>query len=931
MVLFIFAFSSNAQFDNFITVSDNKFMDGSSEFKPLFLNYVIRVTIDQTKNDYFISPEWNYSTLWGYPNTGGEGRYCFSLTDDRNASAAKLASDFIRIKSMGFNVVRIASGINWSNGNIVYPTGNKNTYLSLMNDLFNQLADNNLRAVFVLNASTNSYKYNEQFKAFLDNISSYFKDNKTIMAYVLYAEPFYTWQKLTKNDKLLIANWSREWYYIMKKNAPNQLITYGLQHPETVINWDPGYMTSDFMSFHFYNWSNDLESSNNNIASYSKWISANYKDIWVMGETGFSGTDITSEQDYTTGTDQQQKDFATFNIQRNLDCGSKGYAWWQYQELDWRSTQNPEFWENHLGLITRYPIEVDKLAVSSFSNYNNLVVNTNNCVKPSNYYNRGDFTNISLMGTVVDNSGSPLRDAVIVGWKDIGNGQNRMYFTFSDDDGNFNLYADHPDKIINQIWISHLGHTALKINNPLSNSTYSIQSINYNNWMKMWTNDNNSTLCGWHLRDIDKFYNGDFDGDGKDELLCIQIANKGWANMYNFDNGEWSYKWSNSNTGLFGEWLLSSYDKFFVGDFNGDDTDEILRLQSIDGSKAELYSFINGQWDTIWSNHGDGWLCGWYIRNGDKFYPGDFDGDGLDELMCIQSYNNGFANMYNFSNGSWSYNWTNGGNGYIGEWNIRASDKYYIGDFDGDNRKELFCVQSTGGVSDSMTSLRFNGKWSRQWSNNGDNSYGIYPYRDKLVVGNFDTDGQDEILGIYTWATKFDFSHDQFGWSWSTGDKAKLSDWAVNRNANCFFIKMLKEGPDYLCNIEKLGNNYGANLYSMNNLIQGKTIALKSSMAEEDVISNLKSEDVNQSTDNVKLYPNPTNGIFRIEVISPVDDQISIYIYNEIGVCVSNTFKNVTKGSNIFELDQSVLLNGLYFISLQGNNTSYTQKLNIID
>lgn len=926
MILMI-TVGSHAQFSNYVTITANKFMDGNSEFKPLFLNYVISYSIDVTKNDYFISPHWNYSNIWAYPNTGGDGRYCFSATDDRTTSKTKLANDLKKIKSMGFNVVRIPPAISWSNGNIVYPTGNINTYFNLMDQFLNQLAANGLRAVWVLNADVNSYKYNEQFKIYLDKVSSYFKNNKTIMAYVPFAEPFYSWQKNTKNDKLLIANWSREWYYIMKKNSPNQLITYGLQHPETVINWDPSYMTSDFMSYHFYAGSNDLQYSNNLIASDFKWVSSNYKDTWVMAETGFSGTNITSEQDNTTGTEQQQKDFATFNMQRALDCGCKGYTWWQYQEVNWRTSPTDSYFENHLGLITQYPNQIDKAVVSPFNNYNNLVANTNNCVQPSNYYNKGNFSNIALTGKVVDNTGKALKDAVIVGWKDLGNGKWGMYSTFTDNNGNFNLYADNPNKGITSIWLSFLGYSTLKIDNPSSNTTYTIQPINNNNWMKMWTNDNNSMLCGWTIRDFDNFYKGDFDGDSKDELLCIQQTNNGWANLYNYDNGEWTYNWTNNGNGILGGWHIRNYDKFYVGDFNGDGKDELLCVQNIDGGWVDMYNFSNGQWNYSWSNHGNGWLCGWYIRSGDKFHTGDFDGDGKDELMCIQNYNNGWANMYNFENGDWTYNWTNNGNGLIGEWSIKTFDKFYTGDFNGDGRKELFCVQSTGGSNDWMTSLQFNGSWSRQWSNNGSSSFGIYPYRNKLVVGNFDNDKQDEILGIYTWATKFDFINGDFNWSWSTGSSAKLSDWQVNRNANCFFMKTLKDGPDYLCDIEKKGINYDANFYSMNNLLQGALTIIKSAKVHDSYLSTTTNNV--QTTESVKLYPNPNNGIFKIEIDSRINDQVLIDIYNEVGVNIFKSVKSVTNGNNIFEIDQSTIPSGLYFVKMQSKNINNVQKISI--
>lgn len=76
---------------------------------------------------------------------------------------------------------------------------------------------------------------------------------------------------------------------------------------------------------------------------------------------------------------------------------------------------------------------------------------------------------------------------------------------------------------------------------------------------------------------------------------------------------------------------------------------------------------------------------------------------------------------------------------------------------------------------------------------------GIYPYRANLHVGNFDSDSADELLGVESWATKFDLNaSNQWDWSWSSYESGKLSDWAVNPNHRIFFMKTMTDVPDYL-------------------------------------------------------------------------------------------------------------------------------------
>lgn len=118
-----------------------------------------------------------------------------------------------------------------------------------------------------------------------------------------------------------------------------------------------------------------------------------------------------------------------------------------------------------------------------------------------------------------------------------------------------------------------------------------------------------------------------------------------------------------------------------------------------------------------------------------------------------------------------------------------------------------------------MKLIRYDNGWNTLWTNNGQSEgVGIYPYRNRLLVGNFDSDPADEILGIYTWATKFDLNiNNQWDWSWSNYGSGRLSDWAVNPNHRIFFMKVMKIVPDYLFVARGNPNtNYRFDGYSLN-------------------------------------------------------------------------------------------------------------------
>ncbi len=125
---------------------------------------------------------------------------------------------------------------------------------------------------------------------------------------------------------------------------------------------------------------------------------------------------------------------------------------------------------------------------------------------------------------------------------------------------------------------------------------------------------------GWTIRDV-----GDFNGDGKWDILWRTSSNSGLAvwlmngsihtDGYPTDPGNW--------------WLIQE-----TGDFNGDGKTDILWRQS--GNNGLAIWFMNGV------THTDGYPSdpgsGWIIQK-----AGDFNGDGRADILWRTSTNNGLA------------------------------------------------------------------------------------------------------------------------------------------------------------------------------------------------------------------------------------------------------------------------------------------------
>lgn len=798
----------HSQTSNYVKIEGQKFVLNGSGYYPVAVNYLVQITKNHINNSYYLSPNWNHSNEWGWPNTGGDGRFIYSTTDDIGVSHNKLVNDMSKMSGRGINTLRVCGlNVNFENGSITYPSGCSETvYFEKIEELLNILQTYNLKAILLIGAPMD-VQYDMVYNEFLTRLSTRLKNRTALMGYDFLNEPS-TFNG--GNQKYIISSRISNWHYSIKKNAPNHLTTIGYSYTiAAVIDWDPAMHPVDFASFHIYAWSKDVQLSKNIIASSLKWYSNTIQKPWIIGETGYSGTNITSVNDNRVGTETQQKDFADFTMQRALDCNCSGYTWWQFQEINW---QNP--WEDYLGLITHFDKnlqnngEKEKLVMQSFKNFNPNNINVSNCVKPSNYYNMWGKTYLRNQGRVVDNQGNPIKDAVI----------DRSGITFTDENGYFKYYTE-PTGNYYTLSITAPGYNVVQISNPASNvGTITLNPVNYMNcWLKKWTNNNNDKINGWTIRNTDKFYHGDFDGDGMDELLCVQYTggNNDWITLFDYVNNNWQWTWSNYGDKTKGGGIYPYRHNLTIGDFNGDGRDELLGNDTPSGWMT-MFRYENGNFVWKWSDGGQD-ISGMRPYR-DNLISGDFNGDGKDEILGNDIDGNGWITMFQFSNNKFNWVWSDGGSGSLRPYR----DNLLAGDFDGDGKVEILGNDIDG--NGWITMFKFvNGNFSWIWSDNGIDN-GMRPYRNKLIVGNFDSDPADEILGIYTWATKFDFINNNWFWSWSTENSAILGDWSVNRYHTCFFIKADLNEPEYFMVLNQNTSSDFCNMYLKNPLEGTNTI-----------------------------------------------------------------------------------------------------------
>ncbi|MGW6391201.1 FG-GAP-like repeat-containing protein [Streptomyces sp. NPDC055103] len=247
---------------------------------------------------------------------------------------------------------------------------------------------------------------------------------------------------------------------------------------------------------------------------------------------------------------------------------------------------------------------------------------------------------------------------------------------------------------------------------------------------------------------------GDFDGDGKTDVFTVYDYEKGGIGLYvakaNADDGH------NPPVEYFatddpGDWYYDS-SKWASGDFDGDGRDDLVGFYGYGDGSVKAFSFLSqakggpvqrtsialptGQWN--WSRS--------------TMLAGELNGDGRDDLVFTYDYGDGVLGVFRalsradgtFENPVMSFKTA------TGSW-YASSARYTMGDTNGDGRDDLvafygyasgesrlftFTAQADGALGS------FVGSWSAPagaWERD----------RVKMTTGDFDKDGRDDLTIMY--------------------------------------------------------------------------------------------------------------------------------------------------------------------------------------
>ncbi|MDB2674314.1 M64 family metallo-endopeptidase, partial [Akkermansiaceae bacterium] len=225
------------------------------------------------------------------------------------------------------------------------------------------------------------------------------------------------------------------------------------------------------------------------------------------------------------------------------------------------------------------------------------------------------------------------------------------------------------------------------------------------NYLNVYLSEGNSVRSGvringvindeWFVGDAEKFHIGDFNGDGKDDFLMAEQSSwdQVYLRVYTYDDAGRKYvqigdgNYGTVNPGGNVSWALRRNDNILVGDFDGDGKDDVALHNGQDWNNSYLaYFSVTEGAETLalrWQISGADFR-GWHLTSGDRFYVGNVDGDGDDDLIIFNGTNWGptylgmakSLGQLGDVSATWQDDW-------IGGWHLGEVDDFKVCDFAG--------------------------------------------------------------------------------------------------------------------------------------------------------------------------------------------------------------------------------------------------------
>ncbi|MDH5546092.1 MAG: FG-GAP-like repeat-containing protein [Gammaproteobacteria bacterium] len=294
---------------------------------------------------------------------------------------------------------------------------------------------------------------------------------------------------------------------------------------------------------------------------------------------------------------------------------------------------------------------------------------------------------------------------------------------------------------------------------------------------------------GWCSHSGASLFRGDFNGDGKTDLLCHDTNGTKWIDFADalgqFNGTDWSRA---------ANWCGGTTAKLIIGDYNGDGRDDML-CHSSAGNKYIDYANNSGQFlGTDWSR-----TTNWCSHGSAELLVGDVNGDHRADLICHDTASGykwiDYADTYGRFYGT---NWERDAH-----WCSHTGAQIRMGDFNGDGRTDMLCHDTAGNkwVDLADNYGRFNGS---NWSANTGFCAGS---GNTLLVGDFNNDYRDDLLCHESSGNKSVDFGDSAG-RLSGADWARVTNWCSHSGAKVHTGDFNGDGKDDMLCHDSIGRQW---------------------------------------------------------------------------------------------------------------------------
>jgi hypothetical protein len=196
-----------------------------------------------------------------------------------------------------------------------------------------------------------------------------------------------------------------------------------------------------------------------------------------------------------------------------------------------------------------------------------------------------------------------------------------------------------------------------------------------------------------------------------------------------------------------GSWQFTAGDQFFIGDFNGDGKDEVAVFNGSNWNMPYLGLLADdGAGGLRLIARYDGSMPGWQFTAGDQFYVADFDGDGKDDLYVFNGANWSFPYLGMLRSTGTGFSLVQRYDQNLAGWVMTAGDQIHVGDFDGNGTDDFYLFNGANWSIPYLAMMRSDGN-KMVMAQRYDSTLPNWQMTagDQHFVGDFNADGRHDL------------------------------------------------------------------------------------------------------------------------------------------------------------------------------------------